>query len=97
MPENEIPTNNQVVWVMFYPHKFRGSMEESVESIEIACGTCEHYDEDIIVVNSDEIGEGTQEWALIKSARRNRYNRHILAWLPLEELALPQYNGIISK
>lgn len=94
-PKEELPKQDDVVWVMLKPHKWRGSNEESIQSIQIVCGNVNIYENgDVFVLNHDELGLGSQcyELFLAKDSERDSvYNDFAVAWAALEDMGLPSW------
>jgi hypothetical protein len=85
-PDQELPAEGQLVFVMLDPHKWRGSMLDSAASIMIVGGWYRHGR----VENNDEIGEGSQCYLLNPKDESSYYSRAI-AWIPVEEMAFPKF------
>lgn len=89
-PQKEKPELNQIVWVMLYPHKNRGTLKESAPSIQICCGwTCFSSSGNWRVENMDELGLGGISWEPYQDF--SMADSIILAWLPLDEMSLPSF------
>lgn len=90
-PKENLPTDNQMVWVMLEPHKNRGRLLDSSPSIEIVCGWTSHdNDGSCRVENEDELGLGNISWYLVSKGKSySEYNA--IAWLPVNEMVLPRW------
>ena len=93
-PENEMPKQNQMVWIMLEPHKDRDTLQESAASIEIVAGeVCYDYGKKHCrVENFDELGRGSVSWYLGELPEDFLYDESYgIAWLPVEEMIYPNW------
>ncbi len=88
-PSNELPPVNSTVWIMLEPHKERGTLLDSARSIQILCGEVWAFGKYLHVVDNDENGRGSQHYIL--RGEPDHYEEHVMAWLPLEEMPLPNW------
>lgn len=91
----DIPIDNQLVWIMTYPHK------QTVASLELHCGwvqICKNGSKKLwIIDNMDETGGGSQTWnayANDEDFYADEYVNHcisetIMAWIPAYEFIYP--------
>lgn len=86
-PDIEVPTNDQVVWVMLKPHKWRDSLIDSLQSVAIYCGEVSRTDKVCVVNNCDELGWGWKIWVI----KDEQQCPDVIAWMPLEEMGSPQF------
>ena len=88
-PKQELPKEGQTVWVMLAPHKDRGSLRDSVMSIQILCGETSYARDgsSCRVDNGDELGRGNISWYLQNCPHYE--DDEVIAWLPVEEMPLP--------
>lgn len=87
-PKKELPKENQTIWGMVEPHKWRGSMLGSACSIQIVSGL--YWSGRL--ENNDEYGCGSIGWNL--DPKKHSFHGDsgiIIAWLPIEEMPLPEY------
>ncbi len=92
-PKEELPEDDQLVWVMLEPHKNRGSLLESALSIEIVAGyVCYSNNlKNVVVNNNDELGMGAVCYHL-KYDIEDYYPENIaIAWLPINEMEFPKW------
>lgn len=83
-PEKEIPDHDQEVWCLLKPHKSRRT------SMQIIPG---FYDSTTrTVTNGDELGEGDFSLYFDRDKRYRPYHYYedIIAWMPIEDMILPE-------
>lgn len=92
-PANELPEDNQIVWIMLAPHKDRGGLVASAPSIEIVCGWAYRSGNGLCrVENMDELGLGSLGWYLGELPDDFRYDEApAIAWLPVDEMGYPDW------
>lgn len=92
-PAEELPEQNQTVWVMLEPHKERGDLLESAMSIEIVAGITSYSNDNksIRVENYDELGRGGISWYLKYDADDYYPDSIAIAWLPINEMEFPKW------
>jgi hypothetical protein len=96
-PKEELPNSEQLVWIMLAPHKWRDSMENSMQSIQIVCGEIERTNEYCHVVNHDELGYGSERWALFDASDDFSTYQKAIAWVSADKMPLPNWKPIWVK
>jgi hypothetical protein len=91
-PKNELPKDGQKVWALLAPRKNRGSLMDSMMSMQIVCGETSHASDgsSCRVDNGDELGQGNISWYL--TGRPDYAEETVLAWLPVEEMFCDKIN-----
>lgn len=91
--KEELPKEGEVVWVMLEPHKDRGTLLQSAQSIQICCGEVRFMNPgslDFEVQNNDELGLGAIAWTNSGGC----YGDPILAWMSVEDMPLLEEKSI---
>jgi hypothetical protein len=99
-PRVELPYDGQVIFVMIEPHKKRGSLRESIQSIMIVCGQWRSFSPEKFpnfidrpkgfgrIENMDEYGWGWQSW-FFSCHDESKSSDNAIGWIPVEEMPLP--------
>lgn len=90
-PRKERPYEDQLVWVMLYPHKHRGALKDSLASVEIVCGWAYRHGKHFRVENKDELGMGCIEWLVDRTEASYYQFEEVIAWIPADDLPLPDW------
>ena len=86
-PIKELPNEGDVIWVLLKHYK--RDPHPTPLNCEIYAGEVGRDNSGVLFVdNADEIGQGWQIWTF---GEENARAEHIDAWLPVEEMLVPEF------